>query len=109
MDKIDGPYYFFKAIQKLRHALPEWVPLVGPELGYTNIVPVDFVAARDGPHRPPARTSTARPSTSTRPRSQRSGEVLNTFAKAAHAPQLAMRIDKRITDALPKGVVLDAA
>ena len=33
MDKIDGPYYFFKAIQKLRHALPEWVPLAGPELG----------------------------------------------------------------------------
>src|SRR5436190_9947659 len=44
MDKIDGPYYFFKAIQKLRHWLPEWVPLIGPELGYTNLVPVDFVA-----------------------------------------------------------------
>src|SRR5438270_5552652 len=44
MDKIDGPYYFFKATQKLRHWLPEWVPLVGPELGHTNIVPVDFVA-----------------------------------------------------------------
>ena len=26
MDKIDGPYYFFKAIQKLRHALPQWFP-----------------------------------------------------------------------------------
>ena len=45
MDKIDGPYYFFKAIQKARHALPEWFPLVGLELGYTNIVPVDYVAA----------------------------------------------------------------
>ena len=33
MDKIDGPYYFFKAIQKLRNALPQWVPLLGPELG----------------------------------------------------------------------------
>ena len=44
----------------------------------------------------------------TNPRSQRSGEVLNAFAKAAHAPQLAMRIDKRLIDALPKGVVLDA-
>jgi NAD(P)-dependent dehydrogenase (short-subunit alcohol dehydrogenase family) len=39
------------------------------------------------------------------PKSQRSGEVLNTFAKAAHAPHLAMRVDKRLTDALPKGVV----
>ena len=55
MDKIDGPYYFFKAIKKARFALPEWMPLVGPELGYTNIVPVDFVAARAGPHRPSAR------------------------------------------------------
>ena len=45
MDKIDGPYYFFKAIERLRHLLPEWVPLVGPDLGYTNIVPVDWVAA----------------------------------------------------------------
>ena len=44
MDKVDGPYYFFKAIQKARAALPEWFPLVGPELGRTNVVPVDYVA-----------------------------------------------------------------
>ena len=44
MDKIDGPYYFFKLLQKLRNALPEWFPLAGPEGGQTNIVPVDFVA-----------------------------------------------------------------
>ncbi len=25
--------------------MPEWLPLIGPELGDTNIVPVDFVAA----------------------------------------------------------------
>src|SRR3954467_15317437 len=30
MDKIDGPYYFFKLLQKLRAALPEWFPLAGP-------------------------------------------------------------------------------
>src|SRR5918999_4657168 len=45
MDKIDGPYYFFKALQKVRHALPEWFPLVGLEFGKTNLVPVDWVAA----------------------------------------------------------------
>ena len=44
MDKIDGPYYFFKLIQKLRHALPQWFPLAGPEGRKTNLVPVDFVA-----------------------------------------------------------------
>src|SRR4029077_11013926 len=32
------------------------------------------------------------------------GEVMNEFAKAANAPQLAVRVDKRLTDALPKGV-----
>src|SRR5262249_62097898 len=45
MDKIDGPYYFFKLIQKVRHALPEWFPLISLEWGWTNIVPVDYVAA----------------------------------------------------------------
>jgi len=103
MDKIDGPYYFFKAIQILRHWLPEWVPLMGPELGHTNIVPVDFVArALDRIAHVDGLDGQAFHLTS--PKSQRSGEVLNEFAKAAHAPQLALRIDKRLTDALPKGV-----
>src|ERR687889_2173672 len=43
MDKIDGPYYFFKLIQKLRHALPAWFPLAGPEGKKVHLVPVDFV------------------------------------------------------------------
>jgi NAD(P)-dependent dehydrogenase (short-subunit alcohol dehydrogenase family) len=103
MDKIDGPYYFFKAIQKARHALPEWFPLVGLELGFTNIVPVDYVAAamdhiahQDGLDGQTFHLCA--------PKSQRSGEVLNTVARAAHAPQVVIRIDKRLTDALPKGV-----
>jgi NAD(P)-dependent dehydrogenase (short-subunit alcohol dehydrogenase family) len=102
MDKIDGPYYFFKAIQKLRHWLPEWVPLVGPELGYTNIVPVDFVAkAMDHIAHQPDLDGQAFHLTS--PKSQRSGAVLNAFARAAHAPQMGVRVDKRLLDALPKG------
>jgi NAD(P)-dependent dehydrogenase (short-subunit alcohol dehydrogenase family) len=103
MDKIDGPYYFFKAIQKIRHALPEWFPLVGLELGYTNIVPVDYVAAAmDHIAHQPGLDEQAFHLTA--PKSQRSGEVLNSFADAAHAPHMAIRIDKRLTDALPKGV-----
>jgi NAD(P)-dependent dehydrogenase (short-subunit alcohol dehydrogenase family) len=31
--------------------------------------------------------------------------VLNTFARAGHAPHMAMRIDKRLLDALPKGTL----
>ncbi|MDP1849682.1 MAG: SDR family oxidoreductase [Solirubrobacteraceae bacterium] len=104
MDKIDGPYYFFKAIQKARFALPEWVPLVGPELGYTNIVPVDFVAAAlDHIAHQPGLDGQAFHLTNPKP--MRVGESLNAFAKAAHAPQLAIRVDKRLTDALPKGTV----
>jgi NAD(P)-dependent dehydrogenase (short-subunit alcohol dehydrogenase family) len=103
MDKIDGPYYFFKALQKARHALPEWLPLIGLEFGYTNIVPVDYVAAAIDhiAHQPDLDGQAFHLMAS---KSQRSGEVLNTFAKAAHAPQMAIRIDKRLTDALPKGV-----
>jgi NAD(P)-dependent dehydrogenase (short-subunit alcohol dehydrogenase family) len=44
MDKADGPYYFFKLIQRLRDWLPPWVPVPGIEGGRFNIVPVDFVA-----------------------------------------------------------------
>src|SRR5512147_1972094 len=43
MDKIDGPYYFFKLIQRMRQILPPWFPSVGLEGGRINIVPVDFV------------------------------------------------------------------
>ena len=45
MDKIDGPYYFFKLIQRMRQILPPWMPSVGLEGGRVNIVPVDFVVA----------------------------------------------------------------
>lgn len=104
IDKVDGPYYFFKAIQKLRGALPQWMPLVGPELGHTNIVPVDFVAdAIDAiAHRPGLDRQTFHLAD---PRPQPSGEVVNAFLAAAHAPQLALRIDRRLTAALPKGTL----
>ena len=104
IDKIDGPYYFFKAIQKLRHALPEWFPLVSLEFGRTNIVPVDYVAAvvdhiahLDGLDGQAFHVVDPKP--------PRSGDVMNTFAAAAHAPHAVMRVDKRMTDMLPKGVL----
>ena len=39
------------------------------------------------------------------PKRQRSGDVMNAFAKAAHAPQLSMRIDTKLLQALPKGTL----
>jgi NAD(P)-dependent dehydrogenase (short-subunit alcohol dehydrogenase family) len=104
MDKIDGPYYFFTAIKMLRHYLPGWFPLIGPELGYTNLVPVDFVAdAMD--HIAHRSGLDGQAFHLTNPRSQRSGEVINAFAAAAHAPQFSMRIDTRLLQALPKGTL----
>ena len=104
MDKIDGPYYFFTAIKMARHYLPGWFPLVGPEFGYTNIVPVDFVAAAMDhiAHQPGLDRQAFHLAA---PKSQRSGEVINAFAKAAHAPQLSLRVDTRILKALPKGTL----
>jgi thioester reductase-like protein/NADP-dependent 3-hydroxy acid dehydrogenase YdfG len=42
MDKIDGPYYFFGVLSKLA-ALPSLTPMLLPDTGRTNIVPVDYV------------------------------------------------------------------
>jgi NAD(P)-dependent dehydrogenase (short-subunit alcohol dehydrogenase family) len=105
MDKIDGPYYFFKVIQKLRHALPEWFPLAGPQGGETNIVPVDFVAkamdhiAHLSDDDLPSDTFHL-----VNPEPMTVGEAINEFAKAAHAPQFAMRVDQHMTEAIPKPV-----
>jgi thioester reductase-like protein/short-subunit dehydrogenase involved in D-alanine esterification of teichoic acids len=42
MDKVDGPYYFFGVLAKLAR-LPRFTPMVLPDTGRTNIVPVDYV------------------------------------------------------------------
>jgi thioester reductase-like protein/short-subunit dehydrogenase involved in D-alanine esterification of teichoic acids len=42
MDKVDGPYYFFGLLAKLSR-LPKFTPVVLPDTGRTNLVPVDFV------------------------------------------------------------------
>ena len=104
MDKIDGPYYFFKAIQKARHALPEWFPLVGIEVGKTNIVPVDYVAAAMDhiAHLPDLDGQAFH---LVDPKMTRAGDVINTFAQAGHAPKMVIRVDKKMTDMLPKGVL----
>jgi NAD(P)-dependent dehydrogenase (short-subunit alcohol dehydrogenase family) len=105
MDKIDGPYYFFKLLQKLRHALPEWAPLAGPQGGETNIVPVDFVAkAMDHIAHLPDADLAGDTFHLVSPEPMRVGDTLNAFAKAAHAPQFAMRVDPHMTNAIPKQV-----
>lgn len=43
MDKVDGPYYFFGVLARLA-VLPSLTPILLPDTGRTNIVPVDYVA-----------------------------------------------------------------
>jgi NAD(P)-dependent dehydrogenase (short-subunit alcohol dehydrogenase family) len=99
--KIDGPYYFFKAIQRARRLVPEWLPLVGLDLGKTNVVPVDWVvgALDHIAHEPDL---DGRAFHLTDPRPQRVDDLFNEFAAAAHAPRFAVSVDKRLTDLVPR-------
>jgi short-subunit dehydrogenase len=97
IDKIDGPYYFFKALQRARRVLPSWLPAVGIEGGEINIVPVDFVsAAIDHIAHEPGLDGRAFHLTDPNPRT--AGEVVNLFAKAADAPQMAFRVGTDLTE-----------
>ncbi len=103
IDKIDGPYYFFKALQKARESWPRWIPFVGIEGGYVNVVPVDFVvdALVHLSHRPKL---DGRCFHLTDPKPRRVGEMLNVFARAAHAPEMAFRVDPKIFQMVPEEV-----
>lgn len=104
IDKIDGPYYFFKLIQKMRNALPPWVPTVGIEGGRINIVPVDFVVdAMD--HIAHKKGLDGGCFHLTDPEPMRIGEILNLFARAAHAPQMTMRLNAKMFSFIPSFVV----
>jgi NAD(P)-dependent dehydrogenase (short-subunit alcohol dehydrogenase family) len=103
IDKIDGPYYLFGLIKKLRSMLPEWVPVLGIEGGRVNLVPVDFVVdAMD--HIAHARGLDGQCFHLVDPEPRRIGEVLNSFCRAAHAPQMTMRLDARMAAFLPGAV-----
>lgn len=96
MDKIDGPYYFFPLIKRLRDNLPSWLPLVGIDLGDTNLVPVDYVAkAMDHLAHLPDRNGEAFHLVNPEPQS--TVEMINAFCAAAGAPRFATPIDRNLT------------
>ena len=108
IDKIDGPYYFFKAIQRLRSLSPSWMRGIGIEGGQINMVPVDYVAKamdylahKDG--------LDYRAFSLTDPEPMTVGQMANAFAKAAKAPQFAMNVDTKLLDSIPKPVKTIAA
>lgn len=103
MDKIDGPYYFFKPIQRLRQILPPWCPTIGLEGGRINLVPVDYVvAAMD--HIAHQRGKDHRTFHLVDPEPLRLGEVLDLFARAAHAPLIGLRVNAALLGAVPEFV-----
>jgi NAD(P)-dependent dehydrogenase (short-subunit alcohol dehydrogenase family) len=104
MDKIDGPYYFFKLIQKLRKLLPPWLPGIGLEGGRINMVPVDFVVAAldylahlDG--------QDGRCFHLTDPDPHRVGDILAILAQAAHAPDMGIRFNTALLGLIPRGIL----
>ena len=100
MDKIDGPYYFFPLIKRLRESMPGWVPLVGVDLGDTNVVPVDYVArAMDHIAHQPGLDGQAFHLVNPEP--MNTVGLINSFAGAAKAPQFAVPVDRSVTGRLP--------
>ena len=104
MDKIDGPYYFFPVIKRMRDTIPGWVPLVGVDLGDTNVVPVDYVAkAMD--HLAHLDGYDGQAFHLVNPEPQNTVELVNTFAAAAKGPQFAVPIDRSVTSMLPTNLL----
>ena len=103
MDKIDGPYYFFKLIQRLRQLLPPWMPTVGLEGGRVNIVPVDFVvnALNVISHQKDIGKKCFH---LVDPVGYRVGDVLDIFSRAAHAPRMNLFVNAALLGFIPKSV-----
>lgn len=92
MDKIDGPYYFFKTIQKISYSVPKWLPLLGVEGGRVPLAPVDYVAKaidaiahKDG--------HDGECFCLIQSRSPTVGELLQTLFEAAHGPHFAKKFE----------------
>jgi len=104
IDKVDGPYYSFKVLQKMRNALPPWFPLIGVDSGCFNIVPVDYVVdAMD--HIAHQKGHDGKCFHLTNPDHYSGGEMLNIVADAAHAPRFAIRLDTKIFSFVPDSLI----
>jgi len=103
MDKIDGPYYFFKLIQRMRQLLPPWMPSIGLEGGRVNIVPVDFVvdALATISHQ---KDITGKCYHLVDPVGYRVGDVLDIFSKAAHAPKMNVFVNAALLGFIPRSI-----
>ena len=104
MDKVDGPYYFFPLFKRLRDNLPQWLPVLGVDLGDTNVVPVDYVAsAMDHLAHQPGLDGQAFHLVNPEP--QPTVDLVNAFASAAKAPRFVPAVDRRVTGLLPTSLL----
>ena len=104
MDKVDGPYYFFKLIQRMRQILPPWMPSIGLEGGRVNIVPVDFVVAALDHISHQRGLGSGQCFHLVDPVGYRVGDVLDIFSKAAHAPKMNLFVNAALFGFIPKSV-----
>ncbi|RJO72007.1 NAD-dependent epimerase/dehydratase family protein [Nocardia panacis] len=93
IDRVEGPYYFFRLL-RMGAQLPRLLPLLVPRLGETNMVPVDFVARAMNhlAHLPGSANTTYH---LVDPRRHGAVEALNLFADEAGAPRLVEVMPKR--------------
>ncbi len=106
MDKIDGPYYLLTAISLLGRLAPDnWLSALRfavPELGATNVVPVDFVADAmvHLVHEP---GMDHRAFHLVHPRPQPLSEVYNALADALGAPKLQATMPTAVGSLVKRG------
>jgi short-subunit dehydrogenase len=105
IDKIDGPYYFFRLMKLLGDRLPAWLPLISPEGGTINLVPVDYVvAAMDRIVHLTDERWDGKGYHLVDPHPKTVGQLLDLVAKAADGPRFPLRVDVGIIDVVPSTV-----
>jgi NAD(P)-dependent dehydrogenase (short-subunit alcohol dehydrogenase family) len=104
MDKVDGPYYFFPLVKRLRDHLPQWLPMLGVDLGDTNVVPVDYVASAMD-HLAHQDGLDGQAFHLVNPEPQPTVEVVNALASAAKAPRFTVPVGRSLTGLLPTGAL----
>jgi NAD(P)-dependent dehydrogenase (short-subunit alcohol dehydrogenase family) len=92
MDKVDGPYYFFKLVQMMRDELPKWLPLAMIQAGKLPLCPVDYVVdAMDAiAHKPDLDGQAFHLVQADHPTV---GDLFSSMLQAAHGPQVAKQFD----------------
>jgi NAD(P)-dependent dehydrogenase (short-subunit alcohol dehydrogenase family) len=103
IDKVDGLYFLFKPIQKLRDLLPRWIPYPSIEGPRFNAIPVDYVADamdyiahQDG--------LDGRCFHLTHPDPEPIHDIVNLMMEAARGPRKSFRVDRGIFKLIPKSL-----